>query len=320
MRRREFLGLLAGAAAWPGSLRAGQTERVPRIGVIGIGSAASSRRVTDAFRQGLRDLGYGEGKTILIEYRYIGGNPDLAAGIVAGLIDLNVDAIVTAGNAVYAARRVTTTVPIVMAGSGDVVAQGFAQSLAHPGGNITGTIALPIEAMAKRLEMLKRIVPSLRRAGLLLRQEPSVLERMAPVARTANLQLEAFQVSDAVSYEAAFSRATAESIEGFVVVENDRFYQDSGMIADIAVTHRLPTVGAAAMASNGMLAGYSTDVIDMWRNAARFVDKILKGAKAGDIPIELAARFQTVINLKTARALGLDIPTTVLAAADEVIE
>jgi putative ABC transport system substrate-binding protein len=172
--------------------------------------------------------------------------------------------------------------------------------------------------------LLKQIVPSLRRAGPLQRRgvalNAELLEWMASIAKTANVQLEPFEVSDAASYEAAFSSAAAASIEGFVVVENDRFYQDSEMIASSALTHRLPTVGAAGMASHGMLAGYSADVIDMWRSAARFVDKIFKGAKAGDIPIEQAARFRTVINLKTAKALGLDIPPAALAAADEVIE
>ena len=324
MRRREFLTLLAAAATQPFVARAEQAERVPRIGVIGISSAASSKRVTDALRQALSDLGYQEGKTILIEARFIGGNPDLAPALARELVDLRVDVIVAAGEAVYAARRVTATVPIVMAGSGDIVAQGLAQSLAHPGGNITGTIAVPGEVMAKRLEMLKQIVPTLRRAGVLLRKGVAansfLLERMASIAEAVNLELRPFEASDAASYEAAFLSAAAASVGGFAVIENGQFYQDSAIIASIAAKHRQPTIGASVMAANGMLAGYSADPIEMWRSAAKFVDKILKGAKAGDIPIEQATRFRTVINLKTAKTLGLGIPPAVLAAADEVIE
>ena len=232
MRRREFLTLLAAAATQPFVARAEQAERVPRIGVIGIGSAASSKRVTDALRQALSDLGYQEGKTILIEARFIDGNPDLAPALARELVDLRVDVIVAAGEAVYEARRVTATVPIVMAGSRDIVAQGFAHSLAHPGGNITGTIAVPGEVMAKRLEMLKQIVPTLRRAGVLLRKGVAansyMLERMASIAEAVNLELRPFEASDAASYEAAFLSAAAASVGGFAVIENGQFYQDFG--------------------------------------------------------------------------------------------
>ncbi len=183
MRRRTFLAGVA-AAAGPFAAHAA-TEKIPRVGVIGIGTAATGRFVVEAFRQGLSNLGYIEDKTIRIDYRFTGGDPDAAPAIVAELIGLNVDAIVTAGNVVYAARRVTASVPIVMAGSGDVVAQGFAQSLARPGGNITGTIALPLEAVPKRFEMLKQIVPSLRRAGLLYRQDAQAVARLAPIAKAA---------------------------------------------------------------------------------------------------------------------------------------
>jgi putative ABC transport system substrate-binding protein len=196
--------------------------------------------------------------------------------------------------------------------------------LAHPGGNVTGTIALPRGVVAKRLGLFKQVVPALRRAGLLLRRGESMnavfFENMASTAKEADVELRTFEAADAESYEAAFSSAKTASIDAFIVLENGQFFRDAEVIAELALHHRLPLCGDSVMASKGMLLGYGPDPAEMWRNAARFVDKIVRGAKPADIPIEQATTFRTVINLKTAGVLGLDVPPTLLAAADEVIE
>ena len=327
MQRRAFIAALgSAAAAWPFAARAQDAPPIPRIGLLLTNSRADEemRGITGAFRDGLSRLGYVEGKTILIEERFADGKPDRMPALAAELVASNVDLIVTPGLGVSAAHRVTTTVPIIAAATGDLVAEGLAKSLEHPGGNVTGQSIFLSQVLAKRLELLKQTVPSLIRAGVLqLRGLPSNsvdLKATAKLAKALDVELEPFEASDAAGYEAAFSSAAAASIGGFVISDAGPFYGDAGIIASIANGHGVPTVGPPQFAASGVLIGYGVNVPELFRHAATFVDKILKGAKPGDIPIEQATRFKTIVNLKTANALGIEIPPTVLAAADEVIE
>jgi putative tryptophan/tyrosine transport system substrate-binding protein len=325
MRRRTFLTLVGGAAALPFAARAQQTNKAPRIGLLMPNSAAAHEKdgSLPGFREGLSRLGYVEGMTVVIEKRFADGKIDLLPELAAELVASKVDVIVTAGEGVEAACRATKTVPIVMGTGGDVVALGLAKSLAHPGGNLTGTTVLGSEILAKKLELLKQVLPSARRVGVLVGrgQANIVAENLAArVAGALDVQLQPFEGFDAASYEAAFSSASAGSIGGFVIGNYGQFYGDVDLIVTIANRHRVPTVGAPYFAEKGMLIGYGVGGDDVWPRAAAFVDKILKGVKPGDIPIERATLFHTVVNLKTAGLLGLEIPPLVLAAADEVVE
>ena len=319
MRRRAFLGLVGGAVVWPIAARAEQ--HLPRIGYLGLGAAANPR-LEGEFLAGLRDLGYIEGKTIEIEFRFTGGDPDEVDKAAADFVKANVDVIVAAATGVYAARRATSTIPIVMAAAGDVIAMGLAASLAHPGGNVTGSNFFLPELMAKRLELLKEILPSMSSAGALFRRgvasTPNILEVMRAAAKALGVDLSPIEVSGPEEFESAFASWAEQKVGGVVVV--DIFGSQSPAIAAIAAKRRIASIGSLELATAGGLIGYGVDLPAMYRRAAVFVDKILKGAKPGDIPIELATKFQTAVNLKTAKALGIDIPPTLLAAADEVIE
>jgi putative ABC transport system substrate-binding protein len=322
MRRREFIGLLGGAAAWPLRARAQQQDRIARIGYLY--PLPPDGAVYDEFRAGLRDLGYVEGKNLRIESRYSEGHSDRLPGLTAELIDLKVDVIVTSGEGLYAAARITKTVPIVMAAAADVVAMGLVASLAHPGGNITGETILVPELIAKRLEFLKQAVPSMTRAGLLMpRDSPATgnaLSVISGAAKALKVELRPVMVSDAGEIESAIARAVDEQIGGLVLTDGVPFIGLVAEIAAIAQRLRLASSGGPGFAASGGLIGYGVYFRPMFRHAATFVDKILKGAKPGDIPIEQPTKFKTLINLKTAKALGIEIPTTLLASADEVIE
>jgi putative tryptophan/tyrosine transport system substrate-binding protein len=323
MRRRAFIAALGVAVAWPLAARAQRASRIPRIGLLLTNSEADEekRGIPAAFLVGLSRLGYVEGKTVVIEARFADGKPDRMPALAAELVASKVDVIVTPGQGVSAAHSVTTTVPIVAAAAGDLVADGLARSLTHPGGNVTGQSIFAPQMLAKRLERLKQTVPSLRRAGLLRRPGFVVsLEAMAGLAKALDVELEPFDAADAAGYEAAFSSASAASIGGFVISDAGQFYGDAGIIASIANRHGMPTVGAPQLAARGILIGYGVDVPELFRHAATFVDKILKGANPGDIPIEQATKLVTIVNLKTARSLDLEVPPAILAAADEVIE
>jgi len=321
MRRREFIGLLGGAAAWPFAARGQQRERIARIGYLGLGSA-----INPAFLEGLRDLGYVEGENVHIEYRSAYGDERRLASLAAELVGLNVDLIVTQGAGVFAAQRATSTIPIVMATGYDIVAEGVVASLAHPGGNVTGQTFFYPELMAKRLQLLKEAAPSIRRVGVLLADDNpanrDVLEKMGVAAEALKLDLRPILVRSPTDLESAISAATEDEIAGLEAVDNAMFTSKAGeaAIATIAAKRRLPSIGSLGFARSGGLLGYGVSFPDMWRRAAVFVDKILKGAKPGDIPIEQATKFQTIVNLKTAKALGVEIPPLLLASADEVIE
>jgi putative ABC transport system substrate-binding protein len=325
MARREFVAALGGAAAaWPLAARAQQAERLARIGYLGPTSASQLVGAIDAFSNGLRDLGYVEGRNLHIEFRFADGHEDRLPALAAELVALNVDVIVTYGTGIFAAQRATATIPIVAAVAPDLVALGVVASLSHPGGHLTGlTFFLP-ELMAKRLELLKEGVPSMTRAGvLLLRDNPStgsILEAMGVTAKALSVGLQPIEVSGPREFESEFSGWTEKQIGGLVILDHPDFLASFDAIAALAAKHRLPSIGALELPASGGLMGYGVRFSEMFRRAAALVDKILKGAKPGDIPLERATKFQLVLNLKAAKALGIEIAAALLARSDEVIE
>ena len=325
MRRRQFIGLVGGAAAWPFAAAAQAPERIVTIGFLGLTSATEG--VGRDFQEGLRDLGHIEGKNLRFELRFAEGDDSRLPALARELAALNVDVIVTYGEGVYFARQATSTIPIVMVSAGDIVG-GLISNLAHPGGNITGSLFFYAELLVKRLQMLKDIAPSLEREGLLVHRAVSAEEYNHYAefirARIEPLKIEvvAIEADHPEEFEGAFAACDEKRIRGLVVADSPTWATDSpaGAIAALAAARRLPTVGPLILVKNGGLVGYGVDFAPMWRRAAYFVDKILKGADPGDLPIEQATKFITVVNLKTAKAIGVDIPPTLLALADEVIE
>ncbi|MDE3175588.1 MAG: ABC transporter substrate-binding protein [Pseudomonadota bacterium] len=299
---------------------------MPRIGMLWANSAQAEQEIglVAAFHKGMAELGYVDGRTMIVEERFADGSPQRLDNLAAELVGLNVDLIVTGANGADAAARATKVIPIVSATTADPVGEGLAASLAHPGGNVTGNAVFFPQMMAKRLELLKQALPSLTRAGVLTPDRAPIVrftfEVMSESAKALGVELELFEASDAATYDAAFAKASANGFGGFVIRDPPIFFRDAGVIAALALKHRILAGGAPICARSGGLFGYAVIFPELFRKAATFVDKILKGAKAGDIPFEQATKFETVVNLKTARALGVDIPATVLAAAAEVIE
>jgi putative ABC transport system substrate-binding protein len=325
MRRRDFITLVGGAAAWP--LTAGaqqQAGRVFRIGSLSFTSASQHARRSDAFRAALRNLGYVEGENFQIEFRFADGNNDLLAGLATELVRLNVDVIVTYATGVPAALRATTTIPIVMATYSDAVATRIVASLAHPGGNVTGSTFFNPELMAKRLELLKEVAPSMSRAAVFLFRGSAgngpMLEAMGNTAKALRIEFQAIEVGSSTDLEGAFSALANQQMGALVVGDHALFIANADAISDLAAKHRLPSIGPLELAGSGGLMAYGVNFSDQFRRAAVFVDKILRGAKPGDIPVEQATKFELVVNLKTAKALGLEIPPTLHARADEVVE
>ena len=326
MRRRDFITLLGGAAAaWPLTARGQQTGKVARIGFLGLASAAGQITRVEALRAGLRDLGYVEGRDIVIEYRWAEGRYERLAELAAELVRLKVDVIVTGGTpGVLAAKQATMTIPIVMATSGDAVTSGLVSSIARPGGNVTGLTFFNPELAAKRLEMLKEVVPSLTDVAVLVNQGNPVNEAIMPtmklVARPLNLELQEFAARGPGEFAGALSAMAERRVGALVVIDDTMLIVNAKAIADLAVKQRLPSSGFSEYAQAGGLMAYGVNFPDMFRRAATYVDKILKGAKPGDIPIERSTKFESIVNLKTAKAIGVAIPTSLLLRADEVIE
>jgi putative ABC transport system substrate-binding protein len=325
MNRRAFIAGLGSAVAWPVVARGQeQSDRIRRIGYLAFSSPDRAYRSTDVFREGLRDLGYVEGKNIIIESRYADGDNDRLPTLANELVRAKVDVIVTYATGVIAARRATSIVPIVMATYADAVAVGVVSSVAHPGGNITGLTFFVSELMAKRLELLKEVVPSMAKAGVfLLRDNPSsasILEVMGVTANALNVELHPFEIRTPTEFENAFSTLSDKRINAVVVVDHAFSIENAEVIANLAIKHGLPSAGTLELTTNGGLIGYGVNFPEMFRRAASFVDKILKGEKPGDIPVEQATTFKSVLNLKTAKSLGFEVPPMLLARADEVIE
>jgi putative tryptophan/tyrosine transport system substrate-binding protein len=327
MKRREFIRFAsAGAVAWPLSSPAQQPSgKVFHVGFVGLIAETGLPKRTEAFRAGLRDLGYQEGRNIVVEYRWADEHYDRLPALFADLVRLNVDVIVTHGTpGVLAAKRATATIPIVMATSGDALGSGLVTSLAQPGGNVTGLTFFNPELAAKRLELLKETVPGLTDVGVLLNPANSVNEPIMPTmkltAEQLKLKIHQFAVRGAAEFEGAFAAMTEERITALVVIDDPTLIANSSAVAKLALQHRLPSSGWPDFAVDGGLIAYGVDFPDLFRRAATLVDKILKGAKPAELPVERASKFETIVNRQTAKALGLDVPTAILLRADEVIE
>jgi ABC-type uncharacterized transport system substrate-binding protein len=310
------------------STEAQQANKVPRIGYLNGASASSYAARTDAFRQGLRDLGYTEGKNIVIQYRHAEGKLDRLPALAAELVRLNVDVIVTAGGggATRSAKEATVTIPIVMAMDNDPVGQGLVASLSRPGGNVTGLSTLNPEISGKRLELLKEIVPKLSRVAVLgtstsLSTSLPLKKEVEPAAGASGLKLQFLDVQDPKDIEAAFREAGKGRAEAVLVLAGPVWPSQRKQVADLAAKNRLPAIYPfPEFVEVGGLMSYSANVNDLFRRASTYVDKIFKGAKPADLPVEQPTKFELVINLKTAKQIGLTIPPNVLARADRVIK
>jgi putative tryptophan/tyrosine transport system substrate-binding protein len=326
MRRREFLALIGGTAvAWPVAARAQQPPKVARIGYLGLTSASSHATRIEALLAGLRDLGYVEGKNILIEFRWAEGKYDRLPALAAELVRLNVDVIVTQGAAgVLAAKQATTTIPIVATAVGDVLALGFVQSLSRPGGNVTGLTFFNPELMAKRLELLKEAAPTVTKAAVLLNPDnPAsgpILQEMEMTAKALKVGLQPFEARRPSDFDRVFAAMANQQIDAAVIHEDGMLNTNAKVIADFTAMQRLPSCGFPEFATAGGLMAYGINFPDMERRGATFIDKILKGVKPGDLPVERSTKFTMIVNLKTAKATGFDMPTSLLLRADEVIE
>ena len=331
MRRREFLGMLWGApAAWPLAARA-QTAKVARIGYLITGALESpeTRMNRDAFRLGLTELGYIEGRNIVIEYRAADGKIERLPGLATELVGLKVDLIVAlATPAGRAAQQATTTIPIVVTAMGDPVRDGLVASLARPGGNITGTTFLGPELVPKRLSFLRELLPTISRVAVLWHpgafSEPTIremLNEVAQAARTLGVQLQLVEVRSADEFDHAFTTMVGARAEALFQFPSTLFFNERRRIVDLAARHRLPAMfNAREFVQLGGLIAYGANLAELNRRAAAYVDRILKGAKPFDLPIEQPTKFELFINLKTAKALGLAVPDRLLVGADEVIE
>ena len=324
--RRDFITLVGGAAAaWPVVARAQQAGKPPTIGFLGANTASAQTQWTAVFGQRLRELGWIEGRTITIEYRWAEGRSERAAEIAAEFVRIKVDMIVTSGTPqVVAAKQATSVIPIVFATAGDPVGNGIVASLARPGGNVTGLSIQQIDTTTKRLELLREVVPRLRRLAILINigNPAAVLElsEVQAAARTLGLEVTTFEFGRsediAPAFEALKGRADA------LYVWNDSLANTNRIrINTLALAVGLPTMHAIReYVEAGGLMSYGPNFPDQFRRAAEFVDKILRGAKPADIPVEQPVKFDFVVNLITAKALGLTVPPTLLARADQVIE
>ena len=332
MRRREFiLALGAAAAAWPFAARAQQAPKVARIGYLIVGSLESpeARKSLETFREGLYELGYIEGQNIVIEYRAADGKVERLPALATGLARLKLDLIVAGATpAGLAAQQAFTTTPIVVTAMGDPVRDGLVASLARPGGNITGTTFLGPELVPKRLALLREVLPKIFRVAVLWhpgafseRTTRDMLNEIAEVAGTLDMQLQLVEVRQPNELDHAFSTMARERAEALFQFPSAMLFSERRRIVELAAIHRLPSMfnGREFVQLGGLIA-YGVSLTDLTRRAATYVDKILKGAKPSDLPVEQPTKFELVVNLKTAKALGVEIPATVLTRADEVIE
>jgi putative tryptophan/tyrosine transport system substrate-binding protein len=326
MRRRDFIKVVAGAAAaWPLPLRAQQVTKVYRIGYLGVTSHAEYAREIEALLRGLHQLGYEEGKNIAIDYRFAEGDYDHLSALAAELLALKIDVLLTHSTpGARAAKESTSTVPIVVTAAADLVSSGLVQSIARPGGNLTGLTFFFAEICAKRVELIKEAVPVATRLGVLANPDnPSGKTALSAMQRTArSLRVELLTVEVKAAHEIAGSVAmlASQGAQALIFIEDPLLISNAGYIAQLAKQSRLPMIGEKPAVEAGALMAHAADRYDLWFRSASFVDKILKGTQPADLPIDQAVKFELIINLKTAKALGLAIPLTLLARADELID
>ena len=328
MDRRAFISTLAGGLlAAPFVAEAQQAGKIWRIGLLSYAASDSGGAARwKAFREQLRELGYVEGQNVFFESRWGDGQVGRLRGLAAELIDAKVDIMVTASSeAALAAKQATRSIPIVTATGGDPVKLGVVASLARPGGNVTGVFSLSNDLVGKRLEFLKQLIPRVARVAFLRHSDNRAsalnLRDAESAARPLGLVVQSVGVRGPKELDAAFVAMKRARADAVIVLEATAFFPDRQRIADLALMHRLPMAAQAReYAEAGALISYGTDYLDLFRRAAMYVDKILKGAKPADLPIEQPTKFELVINLRTAKALGLTIPPSLLQRADQVIE
>jgi ABC-type uncharacterized transport system substrate-binding protein len=322
MRQIELaLTLILSLTLAPLAANAQQPQRIPRIGYLSLGAAVPP----DAFVQRLRELGYSEKQNVAIEYRFGEGRHDVMNALARELVDLRVDVIMAFGDqAIVAAKRTTSTIPIVMFAC-DALMVGFVPSLARPGGNITGVTCVTTELSPKRVALLREAVPRVSRVGLLFNPanvaKPLDADRTRMAAQGMGLTIQTQEVLDGADIERAFSAFARESAEAVIVLDEALMFIHAKRVAELAVRHRLPTMYAwrQSVVAGGLMS-YGPNQTEMLRLATTYVDKILKGAKPADLPVEQPTKFELVINMKTAKAVGLRIPQSILVRADEIIE
>jgi len=335
---RVFSRLLAGAVAlaaiaaitlFTGFSRpvdAQQRAKIPRVGYLSPESS-TSHEMADAFRDGLKQLGYVEGQTIQIEYRWAAGHFDRLPALATELVDLNIDIIVAAvTQASLAAKGATGVIPIVMAGVGDPIGSGLVASLAHPGGNITGTSSLSLDIVGKQLQMLAQVIPQVSHVAVLWNPTNTSYQKLALqqaelAARASGVKLQVVAAQAPSDFDAAFAAISTEGSKGLLILADPMFGQHRGRLVELARDNHLAGIGQSRVfAQLGLLMAYGPSNDQAYRRASAYVDKILKGAKPADLPVEQPTKFELVINLTTATSLGLTVPPYLLAQADEVIE
>ncbi len=324
------IAVAVGIFLWPFAAHAQQARKVPRIGYLSAQSLSAASSPLDGFRQALRDLGYMEGKNIVIEYRFAEGQFDRLPDLAAELVRLKVDVMVTGGSpGTRAAQHATRTIPLVMTVVGDPIKTGFVASLAKPGGNITGLTQIAPQLSGKRLELLKEAFPKISRVAVFVdgavtaqQLSGSLKQETQMAAEALGVKLQFLEVGGPnPDLDGAFRRATSERAGALVILPGPVLLLHRKRIVDLAAKSRLPAIYPhGEFVEDGGLMFYGPDFVDLYRRAATYVDKILKGAKPADLPVEQPTKFELVINLKTAKALGLTIPPSVLFKADQVIQ
>jgi putative tryptophan/tyrosine transport system substrate-binding protein len=327
--RRQFISALGGAAiAWPLAVGAQPSDRMRRVGVLmplPEGDREARRRIA-VFTQALRGLGWIEGRNVAFEARYAGVGPEQLSATAAELVRANVDVIVTsAAQPIEAVRAATSTIPIVMASVGDAVGAGYVASLARPGGNITGLTLFATDQSAKRLQLIKQISPSIVRIAVLWNGNASghrlQMKEMAQAVPAMGIVLQSLPILDAGELDAALRAAAQANAQAIVTMDDPLVQSQRARIVEFAMGQGMPVMGEfRPVTEAGGLMSYAPNQLDMWQRAASYVDKIFRGAKPADLPVEQPTKFELVINLKTAKALGISVPQTLLVAADEVIE
>jgi len=327
LRRRDFIAMLCSAAVLPLAAHAQQIAKVPRVGWLSPGSATSDENFLASFRDGLRELGWVAGQNIAIESRWADGRFERLPDLAAELVRLKVDVIVAnVTQASLAAKRATGTIPIVMVGVGDPLGSGLVDNLARPSGNVTGPSSMLAEASAKQLALLKETVPGASPVAVLWNPanpvwQAAALKQTDAAARALGLRVQLVEARGPDELDGAFAAMTRERAGALFVPADIIFVRHAQRMADLAAKHHLPAMfGFREHVEAGGLMSYAASFAVMFRRAAAFVDKLLKGAKPADLPVEQPTKFELVINLKTARALGLTVPRSVLLRADEVIQ